>query len=292
MNHRHQTEKTLNATPQRVFEALADSAQLEVWFAEHAKVEARLGGAFQFWGKATLGAPPEPDPSQKITAFEPNRVLEHGWRVLGQPSVVRYQLEPDSDASRTKLTLTHEVSGALPFRSTAHTLDDLWRMQLGNLSEHVRGRQGGVVLPDFSSREPTVRSSIEIAAAPAKVFRALLEPELMNRWLYASAKVDVAKGTYSYGWQYEVEGRQVSGGPTRIIELVENERLVTDWPDWRGEPGKPPTRVTWLLEALDGGTRTRVTVVHEGFEHAVDRSDYQQGWAGFLGKLAAVLAEV
>jgi uncharacterized protein YndB with AHSA1/START domain len=85
-----------------------------------------------------------------------------------------------------------------------------------------------------------------------------------------------------------MEGRQVAGGPTQIIELVDNEKLVTDWPDWRGDPDKPKTRVTWLLEALDGGKRTRVTIVRDRFEHPVDRSDYQQGWGFFADGLRNV----
>jgi hypothetical protein len=91
---------------------------------------------------------------------------------------------------------------------------------------------------------------------------------------------DLERREISYGWHYTVEGRGVDGGPTRILELVENHKLVTDWPDWRGDPAKPSTRVTWLLEPLAGGKRTRLTIVHDGFAHAADRGDYQQGWAG------------
>ena len=97
------------------------------------------------------------------------------------------------------------------------------------------------VWPTFTSSKPEVRSTIEIAAPPAKVFRALLEPELMNKWLFGAAVVDKNKRAYSYGWKYDYEGKKVLGGPTRILELVENEKLVTDWPDWRGDETKPVT---------------------------------------------------
>lgn len=112
----------------------------------------------------------------------------------------------------------------------------------------------------------------------------------MNRWLGGAAKVDVEKREISYGWRYEHEGRSVEGGPTRILELVENQRLVTDWPDWRGDPEKPSTRVIWDLQPLSDGARTRLTIVHDGFEQPVDRSDYQQGWSAFTGELAKVAA--
>lgn len=187
------------------------------------------------------------------------------------------------------MEVRHAVHGALPFRKPKDVVSDLWRIHAGNLTEHLRRRAGGVVLPDFTSAAPEVRASIEVAAPPTRVFRALMVPELMNQWLFdAAARVDVTRGEYSYGWSYEVDGRKVAGGPTRILELVEDQRLVTDWPDWRGDPDKPSTRVTWLLETLADGRHTRVTLIHAGFEHPVDRSDYQQGWAEFLVMLAQV----
>jgi uncharacterized protein YndB with AHSA1/START domain len=66
----------LPAAPARVFQALIDERDLRAWFAEKVKVEAKPGGAYQFWGKATLGAPQESDASQVLTAFEPGKRLD------------------------------------------------------------------------------------------------------------------------------------------------------------------------------------------------------------------------
>ncbi len=77
--------------------------------------------------------------------------------------------------------------------------------------------------------------------------------------------------------------RDVEGGPTSILEMVPNERLVTDWGDWRGDPDVPPQTITWLLEPAGAGTR--VTVVHGGFVRAADISDYPFGWGSFLAEL-------
>ena len=76
-----------------------------------------------------------------------------------------------------------------------------------------------------------------------------------------------------------------------VLSLSQNQRLVTDWPDWRLAPDKPSTTVTWILDPLDDGRRTRVTLIHAGFELAVDCSDYPQGWGGFLAGLAQVATE-
>lgn len=77
-----------------------------------------------------------------------------------------------------------------------------------------------------------------------------------------------------------MDGKKVLGGPTRILELVENERLVSDWPDWRGDETNYTQKITWLLE--DQGDGTLLTLVHDGFVRASDISDFPFGWAGFL----------
>lgn len=291
----HTTTIRLAAPPARVFAALTDAGELRRWFAEEAEVEARAGGAYRFWGKATLGAPGRAEATQVVTACEDGARLAFRWTVLGAPSEVTYTLAADAQTDEqtggrldgTALTVRHVVEGALGFRRDDHALDDLWRLHGGNLRDHVAGVPAA--LPDFASPAPAVRVSTEIAAPPAQVFRALVEPALLDRWTGGAARVDLARGALSYGWQYELEGRPVAGGPTRILERVDGERLVTDWPDWRGDPDKPVTRVAWTLAPLDGGGRTRVTLVHDGFEHAVDRGDYQQGWAGFLQTLGIIV---
>jgi uncharacterized protein YndB with AHSA1/START domain len=289
MSFDHHATFQLPVSRERAFRALVEPAQLARWFAEHVRIEPRVGGAFTFHGRGVLGG----DRAQTITAFEPGSLLAFRWTIHDVATEVRWRIGEgkDNDPSTSTLEIAHHVGGALPVRKPKHFIDDLWRYLAGNLAEHL-GDGANVVLADLASDRPEIRLSIEIDAKPAKVFRALLEPELMNRWLYGAARVDVARREYSYGWSYDIEGKKVAGGPTRILELVENEKLVTDWPDWRGDPDKPPTRVTWLLEPLAGGARTKVTIVHAGFEHAVDRSDYQQGWSGFAENLAKVTAEL
>lgn len=282
----HRATFPLPVSPERAFRALIEPAQLARWFAERVRVEPAVDGAFEFSGRGALGT--AEGAGQTITAIEAGRALAFRWSIHGVATQVRWTVRADEkDAAASQLDVAHDVFGALPFRDARHAIDDLWRLHAGNLLEHLRGGPR-VELVDFADERPAVRVAIEIAAPPAKVFRALLDPALMNRWLGGAASVDIARGAYSYGWKYDVEGRSVAGGPTKIIELIENERLVTDWPDWRGDPDQPSTRVTWLLEPLAGGARTRVTVVHDGFAQAVDRSDYGQGWGFFADELRKV----
>ncbi|MDC0666651.1 SRPBCC family protein [Nannocystis radixulma] len=285
----HRASFPLPAAPERAFRALVEPAALSRWFAEHVRVEPRVGGAFEFHGRAAFASPSVREATQQLVAFEPGTSLTFQWTIHGVDTEVRWTVTPGETAETSRLEVVHTVRGALPFKRPRHVLDDLWRMTAGNLMDHLAAR-ADVVLPDFISDRPEVRVSIDIDAPPARVFRALLDPALMNRWLHGTAHVDLERRQYSYGWNYDVEGRSVAGGPTTILELVENERLVTDWPDWRGEPDQPTTRVTWLLEPLRDGAATRVTIVHDGFGSMVDRSDYQQGWAGFAEQLRQIFA--
>jgi uncharacterized protein YndB with AHSA1/START domain len=143
-------------------------------------------------------------------------------------------------------------------------------------------------LPDFSAPMPRLRQTVLINTPRDRVFQALLDPAVLDPWLGAQSVVEPqVGGRYSYGWKYEVRGRPVTGGPTKILELVEDTKLVTDWPNWRGDPLMPVQRLTWLFESV--GESTRVILIHEPFERVADISDYPQGWAYFLGALKSRL---
>jgi hypothetical protein len=112
----------------------------------------------------------------------------------------------------------------------------------------------------------------------------LVDPAALNKWVATNADVDARKdGRYRWGWTYKYGGHDVEGGPTRILAFVLDERLVTDWLDWRVDATRPLTRVAWLLEPV--GSKTRVTLVHDGFSRVADKSDYPFGWIEFLEQL-------
>ena len=287
----HEFSCVLPRPPARVFAALIEPLQLERWWAEHAEVEPRAGGAYRFWGRHTYATPDRSEARQKLTRVEPNRVVAYSWRLLGLDSMVTLELAPESaeGVEAAKLTIRHEFP-RLPEGARADDLvDDLWRLACGNLRAHLLGL-GGLLWPDYGNPRPEVRLSVLIDAPRANVFKALIDPVWLNRWIASAAVVEPrAGGRYSYGWNYAIKGRDVQGGPTRILELVENERLVTDWPDWRGDPSVAPTTVAWLL--MDEGTGTRVTLVHGPFARSTDVSDYPFGWQDFLAQLKAKLED-
>lgn len=286
----HEFEWTLKASPAEVFKALTDPDALRAWFAEHIEIDPVPGGAYRFWGNRSYGTPTAQSATQSLTAFEPPTRLAYSWRVEGQDSEVSLSLIPDADEKNvggTRLKGRHVFGQAPAIGRAVELIDDLWRIHSGNLQAFLAGGDGIVDL-DFADPNPEVRASILIDAPVERVFASFLDPATLNTWIASAAEVEPrAGGRYRYGWRYTIGDREVDGGPTRILELVENEKLVTDWPDWRGDADVPVQRVTWLFESL--GEQTRVTVVHDGFVRAVDISDYPFGWAFFLDMLKPAL---
>jgi uncharacterized protein YndB with AHSA1/START domain len=282
----HEFSATLPAPRERVFRALTDEAELTCWFAQHVEVEPRVGGEYRFWGIHTQGAPTRAQAAQKITQLEAPRLLAFSWPLEGCDSEVTLELEDDASAPEgggTVLKGRQHFPAAPSVPRPLDLVDDLWRMALANLGAYIAGGEG-VCRPDFSDPVPRIRQTVLIDAARERVFLALLDPAFLEKWLGGKSIVEPrVEGRYGYGWQYEVRGKTVQGGPTRILELVEDTKLVTDWPNWRGDPDLPSQRITWLLEPV--GHQTRVILIHEPFERTADLSDYPQGWRYFLARL-------
>ncbi|MBL8977284.1 MAG: SRPBCC domain-containing protein [Gemmatimonadetes bacterium] len=283
MSFTHTFSAKLAAGPDAVFRALTDRAALETWFAEHAEPGKSIGEGFRFWGRHTLGSPKATDATQRITRYEPGTALGFSWRLRGVDTEVELALTSDGEAG-TRLSLRHEIRGDLGIIRAKELIEDHWRFALGNLAAHLAGG-AGIVLPDYDDPAPVVRMILEIAAPPARVFRALIEPESVNRWLCGSGAIVEPRvgGRYIVGWKYQVDGRDVAGGPTRILEYVQDRKLVLDWPDWRGDDTVTGQTISFTLEP--NGAGTRLTFVHAGFTRTADIGDYPFGWDGFLDML-------
>lgn len=280
----HEFSCKLAVSAERAFAALTRPEELKIWFAEHADIDPVVGGAYRFWGKHSYGTPTRAEADQKVLRIEPSRLLAFTWTIHDQPSEVQITIEPNpKDPAGVILAGTHSFAEAPRIDRAREMVDDLWRLQCGNLKAHLSGK-GGLMLPDYTDPAPQVQLSILIDAPRPKVFQALMDPAVLNKWVASAAVVEPKKGgCYSYGWSYDMGGVKVEGGPMRILDLVENEKLVTDWPDWRGDKNVPLQTITWLLESV--GAQTRVTLIHGGFVRTVDCSDYPFGWVHFLESL-------
>jgi len=272
----------LPAPPDRVYRAWTEPAELSRWFAERVDLQVTPGGRYRFWGRHTLGCPAEPEARQSITKLEPGRALGFRWRLYGAETEVTLGLTANEKG--TGLALTHRIDGDLGVARVRELIDDLWRLTCGNLAKHLEGG-AEIMLPDYSDPTPEVRLTVSIAAPPEAVFRALIEPEAINQWFGSESAVVEPRvgGRYALNWKYQVDGKDVTGGPTRILELEPNRKLVLNWPDWRGDATVEGQTISFTLEPTGQGTR--LTFVHAGFGRTTDIGDYPFGWAWFLGGL-------
>ena len=147
-------------------DAPSSSGELSHWFAQQTEVSVEAGGSYRFWGKHTLGAPAGPDAAQRMIRLDPGRALAFNWAI------------------HKELIVDH------------------WRFAFGNLAAHLAGGRG-IVLPDYTDPAPEVRLTIEVEAPHEAVFRALIDPELVNQWFgQGSTIVDPRpRGRYDLGWK-------------------------------------------------------------------------------------------
>jgi uncharacterized protein YndB with AHSA1/START domain len=262
----------VEAPPSRVFQALAESKELEQWFAEKAFVspgEKR----YDFWGRFTPEAPGPEAGRHRLLAFEPPARLGFNWRVRGEETAVEIRLEKNSRG--TALRLTQEVPGR---PKTQLSLGDFWALSLENLRHWIKNGTPPVRCDYSSPPRGEVKLALEIEAEPQAVFRGLTRTEDLDRWISAKAEIEPeVGGRFTFGW--------VGEGPVKILDLVPNQRLSYSW----HHEGEPDTIVTWTLEGSSG--RTRLLLVHSGFQADRESEDFRTGWLKHVLWLKALLEE-
>ena len=151
----------------------------------------------------------------------------------------------------------------------------------------------------MSTDATAVRLQRTIAASPADVYRAWLDPALLVRWMsprglgVTRAEVDERPGGSFRIWQ-DADGVAAGGFECELRELVPAERIVLDWrfvgPERVADPAHD-SRLTVTLRAAGAGTE--LTLVHErleAFRAAMPdvAENISVGWELALDKLAVV----
>lgn len=143
-------ERRLPHPIERVWAAITDPFERGQWMGD-TTIDAREGGMIEM----TPTSPPI-DPEQKrmtgrILVWDPPRVFEHEWNQrIVEPSVVRYELQPDGDA--TLLRFSHRglgVPNANGFRPGTHAYLDRLEAYLAEAE-----------LPDWQQRYREVAESV------------------------------------------------------------------------------------------------------------------------------------
>jgi len=140
-------------------------------------------------------------------------------------------------------------------------------------------------MPD---KPATISLSWELPHPPAKVWRALTDPQLVAQWLM---KTDMP-AEQGKAFTFRAEPMPYWDGivHSEILELEPQRRLRYTW---KGGPGatKLDTVVTWSLVPVAGGTRLELE--HSGFrpEAAQAYAGAGQGWKRNVAERMAKVLE-
>ena len=132
-------------------------------------------------------------------------------------------------------------------------------------------------------------ATIDIAAAPERVFRAVTSEEL-TRWWGSEDTYRTTRwtGDVRVGGSWRTDGVGRDGKEFSVhgefLEVDPPHKLVQTWLyDW--DTSGSTTTITWRFEAIDGGTR--VVVRHEGFGDAhAACANHAEGWERVLSWLS------
>ncbi|HKO52067.1 MAG TPA: SRPBCC domain-containing protein [Polyangiaceae bacterium] len=132
-------------------------------------------------------------------------------------------------------------------------------------------------------------ATIDIAAAPERVFRAVTSRELTHWWgsddTYRTTRWT---GDVRVGGSWRTEGISREGKEFSVhgefLEVDPPHKLVQTWLyDW--DTTGSTTTITWCFDAIEGGTR--VVVRHEGFADAhAACANHADGWERVLSWLS------
>jgi uncharacterized protein YndB with AHSA1/START domain len=156
-------------------------------------------------------------------------------------------------------------------------------------------------MTESNAGENSVRIERTMRAPPERVFRAFLDPDLIQQWMTPgelvidSVSVDAKVGGRIL-ISHSLKGVSSGSFEGEFVKIVPNRELVYRWAFVGTEPVKGEyfdTLVTVTLRPVPGGN-TRVTVVHEELEDLRRRAPeiYAQvvsGWNNSLEKLEKAL---
>lgn len=254
-----------------VFEKLLRIEHLARWFCGWSRIEPKVGGKFQFGGETCLVLPEGRGWETTIDEGETLQRFAFTWPFRGTATRVSYDLR-DQGPDATLLTVRH--LGVPVKASTCGTIQDAWRMCLGNLKSITEGRSDSV-RPDHApvvSRE--LRLSNLIEAEPARIFAALTDAAQVDHWSSGAVPQGKARveprvgGGFSMGWD---------DGPDRIMEFEPDRRLVLRWPRQKGD-----LRAAFDLEPKSSGTAVYLTSTGYGEGEAAEILHHRGAWSDLL----------
>ena len=120
-----------------------------------------------------------------------------------------------------------------------------------------------------------------VSVPPQEVFAYFRDSEKWTAWQGTEAEVELVPGGI---WRVNVTGEGFASG--RIVEVVENERVVFTWGREQGPPLAPGS-TTVAIELFADGDGTLIRLTHTGLPPELIEA-HRSGWEHYVSRLAAV----
>jgi uncharacterized protein YndB with AHSA1/START domain len=125
----------------------------------------------------------------------------------------------------------------------------------------------------------TYRTSIEIAAAPDRVFDYFVDPELLVRWMGDFARLEARAGGL---FAVDINGVIIRG---HYVRVERPSLLEIAWGE-AGNEAMPPGATRLVVRLVPSGRGTRVELEHSGLSPG-EAKKHAVGWPHFVERLAA-----
>ncbi|MGH2694426.1 MAG: SRPBCC family protein [Actinomycetota bacterium] len=121
-----------------------------------------------------------------------------------------------------------------------------------------------------------------VSVPPTIVFAYFTDAAKWMAWQGTEAEIELEPGGT---WRVNVTGDGFASG--RVVEVVENERVVFTW-GWEGEgPPVPPGSSTVVIELVPDGDGTLIRLTHRDLPPE-EIEIHRLGWEHYSARLAAV----
>jgi uncharacterized protein YndB with AHSA1/START domain len=256
----------VDAAASDVYAAYSDPSHITQWLTADAEIDLDAK-TFVLWGPSIPGVPAANDDHMSLIQAEPDSSLEFEWQLLEDLTNVTITFDAQDDAT----LVSYEHTG-IADNDWAWAVASFWTTQAENLRAWI---ERGDIGPRFDYRTIApgdIEVSAEINAPASEVFKAIIEPEMVQKWMMSdnvTIEPEVGGGYDVGGW--------IPDGPVKIVDLEQDEKLSYSW---RSDFVGHETLVTWSLAESAG--KTRLTLVHSGFAPDASYDSYRTGWHGFL----------
>ncbi len=268
--------RILKASPDKVWKAITDKAEMKQWYFDLAEFDAEKGFRFSFTGG------PSPDRQYvhlcEVTEVIPLKKLVYSWSYEGYTGIsyVSFELFPEGDS--TRLVLTHSGLESFPAENpdfAVHNFEEGWNHIL-----HI-----------------SLKNYLEPADFTAEIITATGTTQAF----------DALTGSVSEWWTRDLQGSAMHvgdnftirfGNTVKTLEVaaIEPEKSVTwnvkkahiDMASLQNKSEWEGTAIHWEIFTEDEKTKIRLT--HKGLTRDFECFTVcEKGWNFYMGSLLAYL---